>query len=205
MISVRWPSSARQAPTLIVVVVLPTPPFWLATAMIRGSGRPAGAGGWPGTGSSIVGAGDGDGVDGVGRGRRRGRRHGSTAAGSSNGRSAGAGAASSGKLIEVGSFVGRRRTERGPPRQPGAAGGHGSSTAMFHVEHPSSRRSIVPRGTSRPRRLAPIGPRTSAGSTWNMAATEDGDPGGRRPIRTTPERRQQRRSGQRPARASAAR
>ena len=38
MISVRWPSSARQAPTLIVVVVLPTPPFWLATAMIRGSG-----------------------------------------------------------------------------------------------------------------------------------------------------------------------
>ena len=42
MISVRWPSSARQAPTLMVVVVLPTPPFWLATAMTRGSGRPAG-------------------------------------------------------------------------------------------------------------------------------------------------------------------
>ena len=44
MISARWPSSARQAPTLIVVVVLPTPPFWLATAMTRGSGRPTGSG-----------------------------------------------------------------------------------------------------------------------------------------------------------------
>ena len=41
MISVRWPSSARHAPRLIVVVVLPTPPFWLATAMTRGSGAPA--------------------------------------------------------------------------------------------------------------------------------------------------------------------
>src|ERR1700751_3122397 len=30
----RWPRSARAAPRLIVVVVLPTPPFWLATAMI---------------------------------------------------------------------------------------------------------------------------------------------------------------------------
>src|SRR5688572_1455290 len=36
--STRWPSSASDAPTLIVVVVLPTPPFWLATAITRGSG-----------------------------------------------------------------------------------------------------------------------------------------------------------------------
>ena len=42
MTSVRRPSSARQAPRLIVVVVLPTPPFWLATAITRGSGRPVG-------------------------------------------------------------------------------------------------------------------------------------------------------------------
>lgn len=34
--SVRWPSSARAAPRLIAVVVLPTPPFWLTTAMIGG-------------------------------------------------------------------------------------------------------------------------------------------------------------------------
>ena len=40
MTSVRNPSSARQAPRLTVVVVLPTPPFWLATAITRGSGRP---------------------------------------------------------------------------------------------------------------------------------------------------------------------
>ena len=37
---VRKPSSARQAPRLTVVVVLPTPPFWLAMAITRGSGRP---------------------------------------------------------------------------------------------------------------------------------------------------------------------
>src|ERR1700752_706939 len=30
----RWPRSGRAAPRLMVVVVLPTPPFWLATAMI---------------------------------------------------------------------------------------------------------------------------------------------------------------------------
>ena len=40
MISVRNPSSARQAPTLMAVVVLPTPPFWLATAITLGSDRP---------------------------------------------------------------------------------------------------------------------------------------------------------------------
>src|SRR6218665_953804 len=33
--STRRPYSARLAPRLIVVVVLPTPPFWLHTAMIR--------------------------------------------------------------------------------------------------------------------------------------------------------------------------
>src|SRR5262249_13945096 len=31
----RRPASARDAATLMVVVVLPTPPFWLATARIR--------------------------------------------------------------------------------------------------------------------------------------------------------------------------
>src|SRR3977135_516010 len=32
--STRWPRSARAAPRLIVVVVLPTEAFWVATAMI---------------------------------------------------------------------------------------------------------------------------------------------------------------------------
>src|SRR3954469_5362591 len=31
----RLPSSARAAPRLVVVVVLPTPPFWFISAMIR--------------------------------------------------------------------------------------------------------------------------------------------------------------------------
>src|SRR5205807_3304812 len=31
----RRPISAKAVPRLMVVVVLPTPPFWLATAMIR--------------------------------------------------------------------------------------------------------------------------------------------------------------------------
>src|SRR5262249_34651924 len=31
----RWPNLARAAARLIVVVVLPTPPFWLATARTR--------------------------------------------------------------------------------------------------------------------------------------------------------------------------
>src|SRR3954449_3350132 len=34
MTSTRRPASARAAPRLTAVVVLPTPPFWLATAMI---------------------------------------------------------------------------------------------------------------------------------------------------------------------------
>ena len=38
--STRWPSWARAAATLTVVVVLPTPPFWLATTITRvASGR----------------------------------------------------------------------------------------------------------------------------------------------------------------------
>ena len=37
--STRKPISARPAPRLTAVVVLPTPPFWLATAMMRGTGR----------------------------------------------------------------------------------------------------------------------------------------------------------------------
>src|SRR4030081_1745689 len=31
-----WPSSASAAPRLIAVVVFPTPPFWLTTAMTGG-------------------------------------------------------------------------------------------------------------------------------------------------------------------------
>src|SRR5437867_2330618 len=31
----RFPASARHAPRLTAVVLLPTPPFWLAMAMIR--------------------------------------------------------------------------------------------------------------------------------------------------------------------------
>src|SRR5882672_12915565 len=33
--STRWPSSARAAPALTAVVVLPTPPFCMATAIVR--------------------------------------------------------------------------------------------------------------------------------------------------------------------------
>src|SRR5215467_192369 len=32
---VGWPAAARQAERLTAVVVFPTPPFWLAIAMIR--------------------------------------------------------------------------------------------------------------------------------------------------------------------------
>src|ERR671936_1070089 len=32
---ILWPSSARAAPRLTAVVLLPTPPFWLATAITR--------------------------------------------------------------------------------------------------------------------------------------------------------------------------
>ena len=40
LIKTEQPASARAAPKFIVVVVLPTPPFWLVTAMIFGpSGR----------------------------------------------------------------------------------------------------------------------------------------------------------------------
>ena len=34
--STRWPSLYRATPRLMVVVVFPTPPFWLAIAMMRG-------------------------------------------------------------------------------------------------------------------------------------------------------------------------
>src|SRR5687767_381936 len=33
--STRWPAAASAVARLTAVVVLPTPPFWLATAMIR--------------------------------------------------------------------------------------------------------------------------------------------------------------------------
>src|SRR5688572_10787344 len=47
--------SARHAPRFTVVVVLPTPPFWLATAMIRGRSRAKLLGGGAGAGSASVG------------------------------------------------------------------------------------------------------------------------------------------------------
>src|ERR1700722_13509239 len=46
----RLPASARPAPRLTAVVVLPTPPFWFIMAMMRGVVGPAepvaGEGGW---------------------------------------------------------------------------------------------------------------------------------------------------------------
>ena len=43
--STRWPNWASAAATFTVEVVLPTPPFWLATTMtLVASGR---ASGWP--------------------------------------------------------------------------------------------------------------------------------------------------------------
>src|SRR5437588_3485868 len=51
MRSTRRPRAARAAPRLMAVVVLPTPPFWLTTAMIRlgtlGRDYAAGTGGPP--------------------------------------------------------------------------------------------------------------------------------------------------------------
>src|SRR5262252_1645024 len=38
--SVGWPALARHAERLTAVVVFPTPPFWLATAMIRATEPP---------------------------------------------------------------------------------------------------------------------------------------------------------------------
>src|SRR6266852_1820820 len=40
--SVGWSAAARHAAKLTAVVVLPTPPFWLATAMMRANVPPAG-------------------------------------------------------------------------------------------------------------------------------------------------------------------
>jgi hypothetical protein len=37
--STRWPTRARPAARFTVVVVLPTPPFWLATQKMRGRSR----------------------------------------------------------------------------------------------------------------------------------------------------------------------
>src|SRR3954468_22028736 len=41
IISTRWPTLARPAARLTVVVVLPTPPFWLATQKILAMPLPA--------------------------------------------------------------------------------------------------------------------------------------------------------------------
>src|SRR6266571_4693987 len=37
----RWPSSASAAPRLTAVVVLPTPPFCMATAIVRAKSAPS--------------------------------------------------------------------------------------------------------------------------------------------------------------------
>src|SRR5258706_5215388 len=39
--STRWPISARAAPRLTAVVVLPTPPFCIATAIVRAKSAPS--------------------------------------------------------------------------------------------------------------------------------------------------------------------
>lgn len=41
MISVRFSDAAREAPRFTAVVVLPTPPFWLAMAMTRAKSSPS--------------------------------------------------------------------------------------------------------------------------------------------------------------------
>src|SRR5689334_18847473 len=47
--STRWPPAASAVPRLIAVVVLPTPPFWLASARMR-----AREGGGPGLAASFT-------------------------------------------------------------------------------------------------------------------------------------------------------
>src|SRR5438093_5222242 len=42
MTNTCWPASARQAPRFTAVVLLPTPPFWLAMAMTRAALTAAG-------------------------------------------------------------------------------------------------------------------------------------------------------------------
>src|SRR5665213_1497226 len=54
MTRTRNPSSASAAPRLTDVVVLPTPPFWLATARTRGSGLPEAAWGWRPVGVAVT-------------------------------------------------------------------------------------------------------------------------------------------------------
>src|SRR3989304_1732954 len=62
MTSTRSPIAASAVPRLIAVVVLPTPPFWLAIASTRGalagSVRSAGASAWE-SGSMVVAPADG--------------------------------------------------------------------------------------------------------------------------------------------------
>ena len=180
MINVRWPSSARQAPTLMVVVVLPTPPFWLATAMIRGSGRCADArsadrstapapprqrGGSTTArcSGSVGGAGSPAGADGNG---------GLPSA------SLGAVAASSGKLI-------RRFLQA--QAEPSVDRADSLARRADIGQAPRD----VPRGTSTDPTTCYGLALDASGFTWNMAA-EHGDSGD--PVaatRTTPARRQQ--------------
>src|SRR4051812_16232988 len=50
--SVRFSATARQAPRLMAVVVLPTPPFWFAMAMMRDTPSLYAVGGEGGSGES---------------------------------------------------------------------------------------------------------------------------------------------------------
>src|SRR5215213_10692867 len=52
MTSVRFSATARQAPRLMAVVVLPTPPFWFAMAMMRDTPSLYAGGGEGGLGES---------------------------------------------------------------------------------------------------------------------------------------------------------
>ena len=181
-----------------MVVVLPTPPFWLATAMIRGSGRSART-----TGSSVgrrpapalgrrrqrhrrlghrrppsrrVGRRDRD---------RRGRRRcsvGGAADRRVDGGTASVGdslrcgrAASSGKLIAAVRSSAQAAPGSDRPRQPDAASSRTpvEHAPMFHVEHRADVAvdGDVPRGTSSAAHTSHAGdPGASATSTPRSSA-----------------------------------
>ena len=102
--SVRYPRSARAAPRFTAVVVLPTPPFWLASAITRGSGRAR-----PPTGAAAASA----------AGRRWGRR---PEAAACIGRDV-AGWGASGRRLRPGPVGGRRAVAAGGAGGGATAGG----------------------------------------------------------------------------------
>ena len=130
--STRSPCSASAAPRFTAVVVLPTPPFWLAiastagrlsgSALVSGSGRAAsGSGsdgvGGTGAGDSTASAGGAGGVDGAGSGS-------AAATGGSGG--AGSGGASTATGAASTSSAGSAVT---PAAVSGWGAGSGSATA----------------------------------------------------------------------------